>query len=58
MNLDFVLTDLSPFRTQKNTNIRSIRLTSNVLHDQLWQCLLCRHRASLRDPKRNQGGRT
>ena len=42
MNLGYVLTDLSPFRTQKNTNIRSIRLTSNVMHDQLWQCLLCR----------------
>ena len=41
-NLGFVLTDLSPFRTQKSTNIRSIRLTSNVMHDQLWQCFLCR----------------
>jgi hypothetical protein len=41
-NLGYVLTDLSPFRTQKSTNIRSIRLTSNVMHDQLWQCLLCR----------------
>ena len=41
-NMGFVLTDLSPFRTQKSTNIRSIRLTSGAMHDQLWQCLLCR----------------
>ena len=42
MNLGFVLTDLSPFCTQKIKNIRSIRLTSNVMPDQLWQCLRCR----------------
>ena len=36
MGLGFNLTDVSAFRTQRNSNIRSVRVTSNVMHDQLW----------------------
>ena len=42
MNLGFDLSEVSPFRTQKNSNIRSVRVTSNVMHDQLWMMLLSR----------------
>ena len=42
MGLGFKLTDVSAFRTQRNSNIRSVRVTSNVMHDQLWLMLLNR----------------
>jgi len=42
MGLGFNLSDVSPFRTQRNSNIRSVRVTSNVMHDQLWLMLTSR----------------